>query len=256
MDPDLTPPPGRWSAYAIAQYSLGVAYWFGAGVEQDDAAAAVRYLLAAEQGNAAAQFMLGVAYGQGRRRDSERGDGSSTGTSGRQNRETAGAQNNLGTAYEHGEGVPQDYTQAAVWYRLAAEQGEAVAQSNLGGMYRLGRGVPQDYVKAMTWYRRAAEQGNSSAQNNLGAGYLLGNGVPQDYVEAHMWFNLAAAQGSDLAAGSRDEVARHMTREQLAEAHRRAPRAVSRAADDRAPERAYPCTIGPFSPRILHTGPA
>lgn len=66
MDPDLTPPPGRWSAYAIAQYSLGVAYWFGAGVEQDDAAAAVRYLLAAEQGNAAAQFMLGVAYGQGR----------------------------------------------------------------------------------------------------------------------------------------------------------------------------------------------
>ena len=37
----------------------------------------------------------------------------------------AAAQYNLGVMYDNGEGVPQDYAEAAKWYRLAAEQGEA-----------------------------------------------------------------------------------------------------------------------------------
>ncbi len=32
----------------------------------------------------------------------------------------------------NGEGVPQDYAEAAKWYRLAAEQGYATAQTILG----------------------------------------------------------------------------------------------------------------------------
>ena len=47
----------------------------------------------------------------------------------------ASAQFNLGLMYRKGQGVPQDYKTAVKWYRLAAEQGNASAQFNLGVMY-------------------------------------------------------------------------------------------------------------------------
>src|SRR5664280_1687320 len=70
------------------------------------------------------------------------------------------AQYMVGEMYYKGEGVTQDYTSAAKWYRKAAEQGYAPAQYSLGLMYREGRGIPQDYAEAAKWYRKAAEQGN------------------------------------------------------------------------------------------------
>ena len=39
----------------------------------------------------------------------------------------ANAQFNLGVMYDQGQGVPQDYQQAVKWYRLAADQGHASA---------------------------------------------------------------------------------------------------------------------------------
>jgi len=42
------------------------------------------------------------------------------------------AQYNLGVMYAHGEGVSEDDAQAVHWYRKAAEQGVARAQVNLG----------------------------------------------------------------------------------------------------------------------------
>ena len=50
--------------------------------------------------------------------------------------------------------------------------------------------------------------------------YLQGKGVPQDNVLAHMWFNLSAAQGSEDARTYRDNVAKLMTPDQIAEAQR------------------------------------
>ncbi len=137
----------------------------------------------------------------------------------------AAAQNNLGTMYYKGQGVPYDYAQAVKWYRKAAEQGNADAQSGLGIMYQKGQGVPQDYAKALQWYRKAAEQGKASAQNNLGVMYSKGQGVPQDYVQAHMWFNLAASrlppgEGRDKAVKNRDIVAERMTPAQISEAQK------------------------------------
>ena len=60
----------------------------------------------------------------------------------------AAAQYNLGLMYANGRGISQDYKTAVKWYRLAAEQGNAVAQFNLGMMYKEGKGVPQDYKTA------------------------------------------------------------------------------------------------------------
>ena len=56
---------------AAEQYGIGYRYWVGQGVPQDDAAAGRWYLLAAEQGHAAAQGQLGLmtANGWGVRQD-------------------------------------------------------------------------------------------------------------------------------------------------------------------------------------------
>ncbi len=136
----------------------------------------------------------------------------------------ADAQYNLGSAYDLGQGVPQDNAQAAAWYRKAAEQGHAAAQYNLGASYYIGQGVPQDYAQAVAWYRKAAEQGHADAQFNLGAMYGIGEGVPEDYVEAHKWLNLGASRASaekqKQFAETRDGVAELMTPAQLAEAEK------------------------------------
>ncbi len=70
----------------------------------------------------------------------------------------ANAQFNLGLMYDNGQGVPQDYAKALQWWRKAAEQGNAKAQSKLGFMYRNGLGVPQDYVQAHMWYNLVASR--------------------------------------------------------------------------------------------------
>ena len=87
------------------------------------------------------------------------------------------AQFNLGVMYANGEGVPEDDVEAVRWYRMAAEQGLAMAQSNLGAVYANGEGVPEDDAEAVRWYRKAAEQGIAVAQFNLGAVYANGDGV-------------------------------------------------------------------------------
>lgn len=70
----------------------------------------------------------------------------------------AKAQYSLGVMYHDGKGVSQDYQEAIRWYRMAANQGYADAQYNLGVMYRKGLGVPKDYVQAHMWYNLAALQ--------------------------------------------------------------------------------------------------
>ncbi len=124
----------------------------------------------------------------------------------------------LGVMYGNGQGVPQDYKEAVVWFRQAAEQDDAKAQFGLGFMYANGQGVPQDYKEAVVWYRKAAEQGNASAQNNLGAMYESGQGVPPLRVVAYALYNLSAANGSastNNAADNRQRVAELMSAREI-----------------------------------------
>jgi TPR repeat protein len=139
----------------------------------------------------------------------------------------ADAQYNLGVMYSNGDGVPRDYAEAMKWQRKAAEQGNGNAQFNLGFMYDLGRGMPQSYIEAVKWYSLAANQGVAIAQFKLGVMYHHGQGVPQDYVRAHMWFSLAALQfpasdteNRDEAVKARDIVASKMTSAEIAEAQK------------------------------------
>jgi uncharacterized protein len=121
----------------------------------------------------------------------------------------ARAQYRLGIFYENAPmGVPRDYVAAASWYRKAADQGVSGAQYALGVMYIHGLGVPQDYSAGMNWYRKAADQGNAIAQYALGVEFFTGWRVPQDYVSALKWFNLAAASGNKDAAEGWDSGSR------------------------------------------------
>jgi len=179
---------------AYAQYNLGVMYANGRGVPQNDTEAVRWYRMAAEQGDADAQYNLGVRYANGKgvpQNDTE---------AVRWYRMAAAqghvvAQAALGEMYANGEGVPQNDTEAVRWFRMAAAQGDADAQFKLGWMYATGRGVPQNDTEAVRWYRMAAEKGDAYAQTNLGSMYATGKGVPQNDTEAVRWYRMAAEQG-------------------------------------------------------------
>ena len=109
-----------------AQYSLGVSYREGKGVDRDYAQAVTWWRRSAGQGHARAQSALGFMYA-------------------------------------NGQGVSEDYAQAVEWYRRAVGQGIARAQFNLGALYGQGQGVAQDHVEAYKWMSLAARLEESAA---------------------------------------------------------------------------------------------
>jgi TPR repeat protein len=119
-----------------------------------------------------------------------------------------------------------DYLLASQIFFPLAERGDPAAQAYLGFMFETGRGVPQNYTEAAMWYRRAAEQGDSLAQYSLGLLYDKGQGVPQDIVEANKWLNLSTAaaprRAREARARIRDAVTTKMTRGEIARARLRA----------------------------------
>ena len=78
---------------ALAQYTLGLMYYYGNDVPENDAEAVKWYRLAAEQGHVNAQW-------------------------------------NLGTMYGKGESVPQNDLKAYVWLSVAVAQGSEDAKTN------------------------------------------------------------------------------------------------------------------------------
>lgn len=105
----------------------------------------------------------------------------------------------LGDLYRTGAGVPQDYAEAAKWYRMAALAGNARAQAALGDLYREGLGVARDPAEAAKWYQMAAEQGHPSAQSKLATMCATGEGVPVDFSRAVRLHRDAAWAGDAVA---------------------------------------------------------
>src|SRR5438876_687477 len=92
-------------------------------------------------------------------------------------------------------------------------------------MYLVGNGVPQDFEQAAKLFSEGAQQGFSDAQMELGELHAIGKGVPQDFVQAHLWFNLAGTKESYEVARKRaneacDRIAQSMTADQIATAQR------------------------------------
>ena len=76
----------------------------------------------------------------------------------------ANAQYQLGVMFRNGEGVTRDDAESAKWYGRAAEQGHAGAQFSLGLCLRDGQGVSQDLVKAHVWLALAATRASDESQ--------------------------------------------------------------------------------------------
>jgi TPR repeat protein len=78
----------------------------------------------------------------------------------------ATAQYYLGLMYYRGDGVLQDFQKAIYWFTKAAEQGSWHAQRGLGMAYSEGKGVLQNYVIAYAWFNIAASQNIDVAKTN------------------------------------------------------------------------------------------
>ena len=140
------------SGDARAQFALGTMYAHGQGVPRDDAEAAKWIRLSAQRGFAPAQFLFGLMteLGDGVRGNLSAGAGWIRLAA---QHGYAPAQFQLGLMHSStGEGVDHSITKAIKWYRLAAREGYLPAQLQLGSAYYSGQGVPQSYIKAGMWW--------------------------------------------------------------------------------------------------------
>jgi TPR repeat protein len=100
-----------------------------------------------------------------------------------------------------------------------AEEGDTSIQFLLGSLYDRGWGIDQDYKIAARWYRRAAIRGDTRAQYKLAFLYAEGKGVAQDDINAHRWWHIAALQGHEMAASFRNSVEKKMTAAEIRKAN-------------------------------------
>jgi len=119
---------------STAQYRLGLLYYMGQGVPEDENQAVFYWKKAASQGSVDAMFHLGSAY-----------------LFGNQAART----------------VPDPDREAATWYFQAASAGHPEAQYHLGLLFLAGKGVIDSKTEAARWMRKAAAQGHTEAKKAL-----------------------------------------------------------------------------------------
>jgi len=185
---------------------------------------------AAEQGNAQAQYMLGLCYqlGNGVTQDNQHMIEYYKEAAGQQN---ADAENALGLLYQDGKVIAQDKGKALdLWIAsatkgntkaidnikihhsqefaeklVAATKGDSEAQFFVGAFYynRGGYYVDQNINKAAEWWSMADKQNNSNAQNGLGE---LCYYKYKDYKQAVLWYTKASNNGHHYAQNSLGEL--------------------------------------------------
>jgi TPR repeat protein len=74
----------------------------------------------------------------------------------------AEAQFNLGLYYFQGLSGSRNYNEAARLFSAAAEQGHVMAANNLGAMYLEGRGIPASPTDAWFWFATVAQRGDAA----------------------------------------------------------------------------------------------
>jgi TPR repeat protein len=185
-------------------------------VADADVAAAVAALhQSANQGNAEAQFRLGVLYGNGDGVDIDHDKAvewfSQAARQGHEN-----ALITLAWMYANGTGVEADEKRARELYLLAADHGSAKAQYVVATMYRFAQyGVAKDVTKALHYYTRSANQGFATAQFALGKLLVEGKLVEGDDVTALQWLTLAHANGSKRAEAYIKELLQRMSPQEV-----------------------------------------
>ncbi|HLA36203.1 MAG TPA: tetratricopeptide repeat protein [Rhodocyclaceae bacterium] len=115
------------------------------------------------------------------------------------NEGNAQAQYRLGILYYHGKGAPEDENLAIYWWKKAAAQGNSEAMFHIANAYlfnpKAEKMVSDPDREAAIWFFQAASAGHAEAQYYLGLLFLAGKGVVENRREAIRWFRKAADQG-------------------------------------------------------------
>ena len=174
--------------YARSQYNLGWIYEMGLGVEKNLTTARQWYGVAVAQEFAPAEFRLGLLYftsGDYPRARSLLARAAAAGQ--------AQAQFLLGKIYDEGLVGEKNKDLALRWYRIAANNG------NGDGAYMLALHYltleKRNEFQIVNLLNQAAERGNVEAVNALGWAFVKGIGVKVDWVTATKLFLIAAREG-------------------------------------------------------------
>ena len=184
--------------HPAAQYSMGLLYDQGKGVDKDPKLALQYFQLAVKQNLPAAQYYLGVKYYAGLGVDKNMNKANKLLTLAAQ-QDHLQAQFQLGHFYNTGEAGTQDPKQAVYWFTKAAQSGYGPAQHSLASLYLTGRGVTLNLREGVFWLQKAADQNDADAMRDLGFLYFQGMGVKQDFKQAHDLLITPAEDGSSLA---------------------------------------------------------
>jgi len=104
------------------------------------------------------------------------------------------AQYRLGELFREGKAVPQDFKQAAKWYRQASDQGYTKAQYALGGASFMGSRHGQGRAAAIRLFEASGQQRFGRCAERSGHALSGCKEVSVDYPKALGWLNKAAAQ--------------------------------------------------------------
>ncbi|KAI8885317.1 HCP-like protein [Backusella circina FSU 941] len=103
----------------------------------------------------------------------------------------------LGNLFESRENPEEAFT----WYVMASNGGITDAIYRLGTLYEDGRGVSQDYEKAVRLYEYAGIKDHEDALYRLAQMYLYSKGVELDYLKAYDLYKRASELGHTLSYG-------------------------------------------------------
>jgi TPR repeat protein len=163
----------------------------------------------AEAGNAEAQFTLGAMYGQGTGVERDRAKSLELITkSADQGNLDALERMVMAYAFKPGADdaeVDAIFARALKTYQEEADKGNAKAMNKIAGMHAMGFSFEQSDTEALVWYKKAAELGDATAQFKIG--YYFYSGIGGDKKESKAWFEKAAAQGNTEAKEYLDEIA-------------------------------------------------
>ena len=144
-----------------AQGNLGAMYYNGQHVSRDLEKA--RYWLSkgAENGDLKSQENLSLMYFRGRIGGAPNYAEFIKWAGMAANQGSVNSMMALGEFYREGaEGFPPDFKKSAHYIRLAALKKHPKAQYLFANMYENGRGVPQDYIQAYVYYKLSYDVGN------------------------------------------------------------------------------------------------
>jgi TPR repeat protein len=181
------------------QFLLGVAYYFGKGVDQSYEKAGEWFLKASEGGYQKAQVNLGIMYLEGKgceKSPQKASDFFAQAAKGVDPEVAAQAKYFEATILCDGNGTNQDLQKGLDLMTAAAKEGNPKALYRLGMDALTGKnGQPADQKRAIDLLSQAAEKGSALACRRLGAFYTRGIGVEKNADTASKWFEKGARTG-------------------------------------------------------------